>query len=240
MTKVRIVGGGLAGVLAALEAHRLGARRIEIHERLGELGGALAPKVSHGVELRDRWMVFGGREDPARRLLEWHGARFDDVALACGSVNPCPRGEAQAAKGFAGPVMIARDPSFGRLTGDTLADRLRVYPDDVRAQLARYCRWRLGVWLDEAHASAAVPRPTAWAAGRLPATYPGRTPPGRMRPRAAVHQCWVQAPRDACECGSWLQRSSECGRRRRARGRDGVAQEASQHCRSGVTHQELA
>ena len=157
MTKVRIVGGGLAGVLAALEAHRLGARRIEIHERLGEVGGALAPKVSHGVELRDRWTVFGGREDPARRLLEWHGVRFDDVALTCGSLNPCPRGGASAAKGFAGPVMTARDPSFGRLTGDTMADRLRVYPDDVRTQLARYCRWRLGVWLDEAHASAALP-----------------------------------------------------------------------------------
>jgi hypothetical protein len=157
MTKVRIIGGGLTGVLAALEAHRLGARHIELHERLGELGGALAPKVAHGVELRDRWAVFGGRDDPARRLLEWHGATFEDVALTCGSVSPCSRGEPVVSKGFAGPVLTARDGIFGRLTGDTLADRLRVYPDDVRGPLARYCRWRLGVWLDEAHASAAMP-----------------------------------------------------------------------------------
>jgi hypothetical protein len=157
MTKVRIVGGGLAGVLAALEAHRLGARDIELHERLGELGGVLAARVAHGLELRDRWRVFGGREDPARRLLEWHGAAFDDLDLTCGSINPCPRGEPVAVQGFAGPVLSARDPSFGRLTGDSLADRLRVYPDDVRGALARYSRWRLGVWLDEAHASAALP-----------------------------------------------------------------------------------
>jgi len=157
MTKVRIVGGGLAGVLAALEAHRLGARDIELHERMGELGGALAPKVVNGVELRDRWAGFGGRDDPARRLLEWHGATFDDLELTCGSVSPCPRGEPVAAKGFAGPVLTPRDPGFGRLVGDSLADRLRVYPDDVRGPLARYCRWRLGVWLDEAHASAALP-----------------------------------------------------------------------------------
>src|SRR5262245_9458739 len=115
MTKVRIVGGGLAGVLAAFEAHRLGARDIELHERLTELGGVVAARVIHGLELRDRWRVFGGREDPARRLLEWHGAAFDDLDLTCGSVNPCPRGEPLAAHGFAGPVLAARDPSFGRL-----------------------------------------------------------------------------------------------------------------------------
>ncbi|HEY3695396.1 NAD(P)-binding protein [Phenylobacterium sp.] len=157
MTKVRIVGGGLAGVLAALEAHRLGARRIELHERYDQLGGRLAPRIVGGLELRDACVTFGGREDPVRRLLEWHGAAFDDFDNTCGSVNPCSRGEPVAARGFAGPVLEARDPAYGRLTGEALTDRLRAYPAELNAPLTRYCQWRLGVWLDEVHASAALP-----------------------------------------------------------------------------------
>lgn len=157
MTKVRIVGGGLTGVLAALEAHRLGARRIELHERYDRLGGQLAPRTVDGLELRETCVYFGGREDPVRKLLEWHGAAFDDFDNACGSVNPGPRGEPIAAQGFAGPVLDARDSTYGRLTGEALTDRLRAYPAELNAPLSRYCQWRLGVWMDEVHASAALP-----------------------------------------------------------------------------------
>jgi len=156
MRKVRIVGGGLTGVLAALEAHRLGARRIELHEHLDQLGGQLLPRTDHGLELRDRWAAFGGREDPVRKLLEWRGAGFDEFTPRVGSVSPCPRGEPTAVADFAGPVLQTRDTAFGRLTGEALTDRLRSYPTDFHAPLTRYCQWRLGVWLDEVHASAAA------------------------------------------------------------------------------------
>lgn len=157
MTKVRIVGGGLMGVLAALEAHRLGARRIELHEHLDRLGGQLLPRTAHGLELRDRCVTFGGRDDPIRKLLEWRGAAFDDVQNHCGSLSPDLRGEPVAVRDFTGPVLQARDPTYGRLTGEALTDRLRAYPADFHAPLNRYCQWRLGVWLDEVHASAAAP-----------------------------------------------------------------------------------
>ncbi len=157
MTKVRIVGGGLMGVLAALEAHRLGARVIELHDHLDQLGGQLLPRVAHGLELRDRRLSFGGREDPIRKLLEWRGVVFEDVEDHCGSISPSLVGEPTVARGFAGPVLQARDATHGRLTGEALTDRLRAYPTDFHAPLTRYCQWRLGVWLDQVHASAAVP-----------------------------------------------------------------------------------
>ena len=156
MRKVRIVGGGLTGVLAALEAHRLGARRIELHEHLDQLGGQLLPRMDHGRELRDRWVAFGGRGDPVRKLLEWRGAGFDEAPHHLGSVSPCPRGEPVSVAEFAGPVLQTRDAAFGRLAGEALTDRLRSYPNDFHAPLTRYCQWRLGVWLDEVHASSAA------------------------------------------------------------------------------------
>ncbi len=155
MNRVRIVGGGLAGVLAALEAHRLGARRIELHEHFDQLGGELWPRVEHGLELRRRCVYFGGREDPVRKALEWRGVAFEDVADHCGSLSPSPRGEALATRDFSGPVLYARDNAYQRLAGEALTDRIRAYPADLHGPLTRYCQWRLGVWLDEVHASAA-------------------------------------------------------------------------------------
>ena len=51
MARVRIIGGGLTGILAAFEAHRLGAREIVLEDALDRLGGWSLPRVSHGVEL---------------------------------------------------------------------------------------------------------------------------------------------------------------------------------------------
>ena len=157
MTKVRIVGGGLMGVLAALEAHRLGARAIALYDHLDQLGGQLLPRVAHGLELRDRRLLFGDHEDPIRKLLEWRGVAFEDVADHCGSISPSLQGEPIVARGFAGPLLQARDTTYGRLAGGALTDRLRAYPTDFHAPLTRYCQWRLGVWLDQVHASAAAP-----------------------------------------------------------------------------------
>jgi hypothetical protein len=77
--------------------------------------------------------------------------------MHCGSISPCPRGEPIATQGFAGPVLETRNPAYGRLTGEALTDRLRAYPVDTHGPLTRYCQWRLGAWLDEVHASAALP-----------------------------------------------------------------------------------
>ena len=74
--KILIVGGGLVGVLAALEAHRLGAREIILHERHPDLGGSLKPRLFHGLELRDQLCLFGDRTDPMRQLLAWRGVRL--------------------------------------------------------------------------------------------------------------------------------------------------------------------
>jgi hypothetical protein len=157
MKRVRIVGGGLTGVLAALEAHRLGARHIELHEHLDKLGGQLLPRVEHGLELRDRWVAFGGREDPVRKLLEWRGAAFDETPHRLGSVSPTPKGPPLSTPESSDPILQGRDGSYGRLVGEALTDRLRSYPTEFHAPLTRYCQWRLGVWLDEVHASAAGP-----------------------------------------------------------------------------------
>ena len=51
--RIRIIGGGLTGVLAAFEAHRLGWRDITLQERFEALGGVARPKLIHGREMRD-------------------------------------------------------------------------------------------------------------------------------------------------------------------------------------------
>jgi len=75
---VRIIGGGLTGVLAAFEAHRLGCRDIELHERLDHLGGTSPPQVRDGLEIGDSGLRFGPRGERVRALLEWHGLAFED------------------------------------------------------------------------------------------------------------------------------------------------------------------
>jgi hypothetical protein len=163
------VGGGLTGILAAFEAHRLGARDIELNERFDELGGELLPKVRHGLEMRDRCFYFGGPDDPARQALEWAGASFQDVDLGGGSVRPGPHGEALSVDEAAPHVIASGQADPGGRSPETLADRLRALPHELEAPLSRYCQWRLGVWLDEVHESAVTPLGVASAGAKATA-----------------------------------------------------------------------
>jgi hypothetical protein len=153
MTKVRIVGGGLTGILAAFEAHRLGCRDIELHERFDRLGGVALPRESHGLELREGCIYFGPRGDPIRSLLEWHGLAFEEFENRFASLSP----GGIVTEDFGGPAIACSEIALTAPAGASLADRLRAYPAEIEAQLTRYCRWHLGCWLDEVHESAAIP-----------------------------------------------------------------------------------
>ncbi len=153
MTKVRIIGGGLTGILAAFEAHRLGATDIRLQDALDRLGGWSLPRTSHGLELREGEFAFGSAHDPIRRCLEWQGVAFDDADLYFGAVSPAADG--RRADWGEGPVLAARTPPAAA-SGDTLCDLLRSYPREAAEPLRRFCQWRLPVWLDQVHASAAA------------------------------------------------------------------------------------
>lgn len=154
MARVRIIGGGLTGILAAFEAHRLGAREIILEDALDRLGGWSLPRVSHGVELRDGEFAFGPAQDPIRQALEWHGLAFDEVDLHAGAISPSPAGP--RASWGEGPVLTAERVNGPQTSPpETLSDILRAYPRAAADPLAHYCQWRLGVWLDQVHADAA-------------------------------------------------------------------------------------
>jgi len=156
MNKVRIVGGGLMGAAAALEAHRLGARDIVLHTRRDGAPPGGDAQVAEGLEMRSSCTLFGGGEDPLRRLLEWHGAPFEGFRLECGSLNPNSRGEPLAAHGFAGLVLPVEAPLPQADAGAvSLHQRLHTYPLEARGPLTTYSQWRLRAWLDHVHASAA-------------------------------------------------------------------------------------
>jgi hypothetical protein len=156
LPKVRIIGGGLTGLLCAFEAHRLGAREIELCEAWDELGGAAWPRSTHGLELRETHLKFAGPGDPVRELLARNGLAFDEVENRCGGVSPAGGEDLAHHRDFPGPTLAARDLTMGEITGESLADRLRAYPEAIRGPLSRYCQWRLGsAWLDEVHESAA-------------------------------------------------------------------------------------
>ena len=70
MTKVRIIGGGLTGILAAFEAHRLGATQIRLQDALDRLGGwslRIARELGHG-SYGQAWcaQVHAGAQERAR------------------------------------------------------------------------------------------------------------------------------------------------------------------------------
>ena len=153
--KIRIIGGGLTGLLCAFEAHRLGARDIELCEAWDELGGTAWPRLAHGLELRESHLKFAGPGDPVRDLLAQNGLAFEAVENRCGAVSPTPGDDLTHRRDFPGPALAARDLTLGAVAGESLADRLRAYPEAIRDALARHCQWRLGGWLDEIHANAA-------------------------------------------------------------------------------------
>jgi hypothetical protein len=153
--KVRIIGGGLTGVLAAFEAHRLGARDIELHERHEQLGGQAWPRQAHSLEVREAALTFGPPGDPIRDLLEANGLAFEDFENHRAAVSPAPGRDITHQRDFPGPALRSRDTRLGPVTGESLADRLRAYPADIAHALAHYCQWSLGGWLDQVHGSAA-------------------------------------------------------------------------------------
>lgn len=153
-SKVRIIGGGLTGILAAFEAHRLGARDIELHERHEQLGGQAWPRQFHSLEVREHALTFGAPGDPLRALLETNGLAFEDFENHRAAVSPAPGRDITHQRDFPGPALRARDTTLGAIAGESLADRLRAYPGDIGHVLSHYCQWALGGWMDQVHEGA--------------------------------------------------------------------------------------
>ncbi|MBV7264812.1 NAD(P)-binding protein [Erythrobacter ani] len=156
MKRIKIVGGGFTGILAAFQAHRLGARNIELHERLDRLGGIALPEVNNGREMREGCIYFGPEGDPIRSLLEQHGAVFKDFDNRFGSVSPGPDGPVYT-DDFGGPALPGSKARLHPLDGNNLGDRLDCYEDALAFPLARYVRWHVGCAPSQLHASAADP-----------------------------------------------------------------------------------
>ena len=157
MNRVKIVGGGLTGILAAFQAHRLGARDIQLFERFDRLGGVALPDERHGLELREGGIYFGPKGDPIRELLETYGPTFEDFDNRFGSVSPRTDGDPRYIEDFGGPALACRGIGLSRPTGSSLADRLAAYPPELRTPLVQYARWHLGHDLKDVHESAAIP-----------------------------------------------------------------------------------
>ena len=156
MSRVKIVGGGLTGILAAFQAHRMGAREIELHERFDHLGGVAVPALRDGRELREGCIYFGPPGDPIRSLLEAHGVAFSDFDNRFGSMS---RGDGEPiyVDDFGGPAVPTEEMHLSAQQGASLGDRLACYPDTLAIPLARYARWHLGCNPALMHESAAVP-----------------------------------------------------------------------------------
>lgn len=160
--RIRIIGGGLTGILAAFEAHRLGWRDITIQERFEALGGVARPRLRHGREMRDGCIYFGGpdsqgRGDPIVDALTAHGARFETFDNRFGSVSLGADGHRVFTWDFGGPAVDCAVTRIGRPAGDSLASRIAAYPAPIAAQLEAYCRWHLETDLETVHGEAAIP-----------------------------------------------------------------------------------
>lgn len=153
MSKVKIVGGGLTGILAAFQAHAMGATDIELHERFDHLGGVALPEVRHGMEMREGCIYFGPKSDPIRAILETHGLEFAEFDNRFGSLSP----GGVYIEDFGGPGFACADIALTAPAGPSLADRLDCYPAALRDPLARYAKWHLGCDLAGVHESAATP-----------------------------------------------------------------------------------
>lgn len=157
MSRVKIVGGGLTGILAAFQTHRLGARDIQLYERFDQLGGVALPDERGGLELREGCIYFGPHGDPIRELLESYGPTFEDFENRFGSVSPTTDGGLRSIEDFGGPALACQEIGLLRPTGSSLADRLAAYPPELRNALVQYSRWHLGHDLEDVHESAAIP-----------------------------------------------------------------------------------
>lgn len=156
MKRVKIVGGGLTGILAAFQAHRLGTKHIELYERFDQLGGVALPELRDGREMREGCIYFGPAGDPIRSLLEAHGVAFEDFDNRFGSVSP-GMNEPIFVKDFGGPALPSAQIDLRPLRGNSLGDRLACYPEELAAPLLRYAQWHLGCDPWEMHESAATP-----------------------------------------------------------------------------------
>lgn len=155
--RVRIVGGGLTGVLAAFEAHRLGWRDIVIQERFEALGGVARPKVIHGREMRDGCIYFGGAGDPIVDTLTAHGARFETFDNRFGSMSLGVDGRRAFTWDFGGPAVDCPAGKAAKPADLSLASRIAAYPPAIAAALEDYVRWHLGVDPAIVHGDAAIP-----------------------------------------------------------------------------------
>lgn len=156
MKRVQIIGGGLTGILAAFQAHRLGARQIDLYERLDRLGGVALPELRDGKEMREGCIYFGPKGDPIRSLLETHGALFAEFDNRFGSVGPSPSGPVSI-NDFGGPALAADTTDLTQPSSESLAGRLSCYDASLAGPLARYVQWHVGSGPAELHANAAVP-----------------------------------------------------------------------------------
>jgi hypothetical protein len=145
--RVHIVGGGLTGVLAALQAHELGARDIELIERFDHLGGDSLPRVRHGAEMRETCTYFGAADDPVRRLLETHGVAFQATGIQYGELCPGDQFRDVGTSSVL-PLPAATTPVE---LGDLIARRSSA----DRPMLDRLVRWRLDVEPSRLQAQAA-------------------------------------------------------------------------------------
>ena len=155
--RIRIVGGGLTGVLAALEAHRLGWREIVLQERFEALGGVARCKVIHGREMRDGCVYFGGENDPIVQTLSAHGARFTTFDNRFGSMSADFEGRRVFTWDFGGPAIDCPAYKVRKPADDSLAARLAAYPPEIAATLEDYVRWHLGADPALVHGDAVIP-----------------------------------------------------------------------------------
>ena len=156
MNRVTIIGGGLTGILAAFQAHRLGARNVILYERFSQIGGIALPKLSGAGEIREGCIYFGPKGDPIRSLLELHGVEFEDFDNRFGSVSHGSDGPIYL-KDFGGPALSASSIALTPLEGESLADRLACYDEELARPLAQYAKWHVGCDPAHLHNSAAVP-----------------------------------------------------------------------------------
>lgn len=155
--RIRIVGGGLTGVLAAFEAHRLGWRDIVLQERFEALGGVARCKVIHGREMRDGCVYFGGETDPIVQTLTAHGARFETFDNRFGSMSADFEGHRVFTWDFGGPAIDCPADKVKAPADDSLAARLAAYPPEIAATLEDYVRWHLGADPALVHGDAVIP-----------------------------------------------------------------------------------